>query len=483
MSDPQHHSQMNLEFGREIEVIESGFSFHPIVVFELEIDGHVYMYSEGGNLEIYMIGGVLEDQTSIAELNDELTDECMVNVGEFDVFEAGTDAIQGITGFLNEIRFSNAEEEGRGYALICSPYLNQFFFILVIANTEFWQTQGAEVFSHLKSQISFNRLPSRKIDEKVIDKHPDLTIETYETIQPGDDFFLTIERGDVSLLLAARSLTVDEEILITRIIAPGEKPLYQFDPDTKVLSSSITEYTLTSDNGEVVFYYPRSSLQQLTPGRYQFNFRTGSGKSIDEIQIVIRSGRALETQKIDFNLWYALDDAHLPDSEAQVQFEAALSQTLKDKLAPLSIMPGKIAGFHPAPDELESFMSIDVDTDLADCSYLIADTISNSRAINIGFVEQITKTTGETTELVDAISSGSPGMLMTAGSPHACIMVRWTAYQDQLERLVEEILQQVIVFCGIELRDIETSAEGAAPLLNKEIAWRLRRHPVFFEAD
>ena len=483
MSDPQHYSQTNLEFGGEIEITESGFSFHPIVGFELEIDGSVYMYSEGGNLEIYMIGGALEDQTSIAELNDELTEECMVNVGDFDVFEAGTDAIHGITGFLNEIRFSNAEEEGRGYALICSPYLNQFFFILVIANTEFWQTRGAEVFSHLKSHISFHRLSSKETDEKTVDKHPDLTIETYETIQPGDDFFLTIERGDVSLLLAAHSLTVEEKIIITRIIAPGEKSLYQFDPETETFSSSITDHPLTSDNGEVVFYYPRSSLQQLTPGRYQFNFRTASGKPIHEIQIVIRTGRALEMQKLDFNLWYALDDAHLPDSEAQAQFEAALSQTLKDKLAPLSIMPGKIAGFHPAPDELESFMSIDVDTDLADCSYLIADTISNTRAINIGFVEQITKTIDGTTALVDAISSGSPGMLMSSGSPHACIMFRWTAYQDQLERLVEEILQQVIIFCGIEISDIETSAESTAPLLNKEVAWRLRRHPVFYNAD
>lgn len=120
--------ESHLQFNEEIEMTESGFSFCPIAGFELEIDGSVYMYSEDGNLEINLCGGELNNETSIAELNDELTSDFIENVDEFSLFEAGKDTIQGITGFLNEIRFVNAEEDGIGRALICSPFINQYFF-------------------------------------------------------------------------------------------------------------------------------------------------------------------------------------------------------------------------------------------------------------------------------------------------------------------------------------------------------------------
>ena len=477
------YPQLHLEFGQEIEIADSGFSFHPIEGFELEIDGSVYMYSEYANIEIYMLGGDLEDSISIAELNDELTAECMEDVGEFDVYESGPGTIQGITGFLNEIHFSNAEEEkGLGVAFICSPHINQFFFILVIANADFWQEQGLSIFNSMKTQVSFQRLFRPEVENKKMDKHADLTIESYETIDPDDDFVLSIERGDVSLLLAAHSLTADEVITITEITAPGGKPIHQYTPENEDFNISNTQ-SFVSNHGEVVFFYPRTNLQQLIPGHYQFRFKTVSGKPIQEIQIIIRSGRALETQKLDFNLWYATEDSRLLDPEAQAEFEAELYQVLQEKMAPLNITPGKIAGFHPAPDELESFMSVNADTDLADCSYMIAESISNMRAINVGFVEHIIRDGAETIEEVDAISCGAPGMIMASGSPHACILVRFPAYQDNIDLLVDAILQQVIIFCGIDVSDIETQPDSSVIILNKEVAWRLRRHPVFYDAD
>ena len=151
--DPKQ--QPEFEFGPEIEVEESGFSFQPITGFELEIDGSVYMYSDDGNLEISLVGGVLEDDHSIADLNDDLAGEFMENFDSFKLIESGTDNIQNITGFLNRIEFVNAEEEGLGFAMICSPYVNQYFFILVITSAEYWHNFGQAIYEALKSRIRF----------------------------------------------------------------------------------------------------------------------------------------------------------------------------------------------------------------------------------------------------------------------------------------------------------------------------------------
>ena len=98
-SDPnQTHTNLH-QFGRETVLEDAGFSFHPILDLELEIDGSVYMYSEEGNLEIYLIGGALDDGLSITDLNHKLTADVMEHLGEYDWQDAGTDTIQGISGF------------------------------------------------------------------------------------------------------------------------------------------------------------------------------------------------------------------------------------------------------------------------------------------------------------------------------------------------------------------------------------------------
>lgn len=219
-SDNQTNPEIVLQFGEEMILEEAGFSFRPIIGFELEVDGSVYMYSDDGNLEISLVGGEIDNQTSITELNDQLAADFMVNFDQFELIEAGKNTIQGITGFLNEIHFVNAEEEGFGKALICSPHINQFFFLLVISSAEYWLNQGQEVFSALKSQIHFHPQfnPAGTIIER--DVHTDLTIETYESITSEEDIVITIEKGDLSLLMAARATAIHDEISLIEICAP-----------------------------------------------------------------------------------------------------------------------------------------------------------------------------------------------------------------------------------------------------------------------
>jgi len=233
----------NLDFGHEIEMEDAGFAFRPIEGFELEIDESIYMYSEGGNVEIFMLGGLIEGDVSIAELNDSLAADFMRNVGEYDLVEAGKDTIQGITGFMDDIHFSNADEEGGGKALICSPYINQYFFILVVTSADYWQKEGQQLFDAVKDQVHFHPLLTQNNDEKIIQKHPDLTLETYQDILPDEDFLLTIEKGDSSFLLAARTFTADEQVAIAEIVGPGEQQLYTYDPQSGQFSSSIAPPT------------------------------------------------------------------------------------------------------------------------------------------------------------------------------------------------------------------------------------------------
>jgi hypothetical protein len=48
--------------------------------------------------------------------------------------------------------------------------------------------------------------------------------------------------------------------------------------------------------------------------------------------------------------------------------------------------------------------------------------------------------------------------------------------------LAEAIIQQLIIFSGIETQDTGQPENQPGLILNREIAWRMRRHPLFYDA-
>lgn len=468
-----------IQFGAEIDVEDGGFIFRPIQGFELEIDGSVYMYSEDGNVEISLVGGELKNSTSIAELNDLLASEFMQNFDEYHVEDAGTDAIQEITGFLNELHFTNAEEEGQGLALTCSPHINQYFFILVISSADHWESQGNAVFDALKSQIRFYPRFRPEEDENQVDEFADLTFETFQDFHREDEFSLHVEKGDVSLLLAARSQDPFSQVRLMDVVAPGGQSLYHYDAETGQLESNFCSKPITGEHGELCLFYPRINNQALQPGDYRFRFETAEHTDLEEVHVVIRSGRALDTQAIDLNFWTAVSDERFNDPVKTDAFFSAIREGLNHFLTPLSLKCGKVCLIQAAPDEMTTFSTVRVEDDLADCSYMIANSITNPRALNVGIVEHIQKQEGDELLELDAISSGIPGMIMAPASPHACVLLSWSALSADLKRLVQTIIEQLVNFSGID----NPLEKGQALNLNREIAWRLRRHPLFYDAD
>ena len=471
------------QFGREINIEGSGFSFHPIFGFELEIDGSVYMYSECGSVEIFMTGGLLEDETSITELTNTLTSEFMENVGAFELIESDKDVINGTTGFLNEIHFSGGEEEGKGCVWTCKPYDHQFFCMLMIANAEYWQLHGESLFEDLKSQVNLSSLFQAENYPSGDHQYPDLSIETYQAISADDNFVVRIKKGDFSFLLASRTETTDQSIVITEILSPDGTCLYHYEPDSDDLSSTICNQPLTSTNGEVCFFYPRSGAQQIKAGDYQFTFDTSGSSRIQELKIIIRRGRALDLQKIDLNFWFASERPSFIEPTYLDHFEANIRQALEQQLSPVNLSPGIIECFQPAMEEIASFSSINLDKDLGDCSYMMAESVNNKRALNIGLVDHIIDSKTALDGEVDAISSGIPGMILSPGSPHTCIMICWPTFEEDIHSLAGAIIQQLIVFSGIDTKDIQPQESGSPFILNQEVAWRLRRHPLFYDAD
>ena len=81
--------------------------------------------------------------------------------------------------------------------------------------------------------------------------------------------------------------------------------------------------------------------------------------------------------------------------------------------------------------------------------------------------------------IFSVISSGIPGMIMAPASPHACVLLSWSALSADLKRLVQAIIEQMVNFSGID----NPLEKGQALTLNREIAWRLRRHPLFYDAE
>jgi len=471
-----------LRYGEEITMTQCGFSFQPIIGLELEIDGRVYMYSDDENLEIILQGGSLEDNASITEINDLLAAEALGNVDRFELIEAGTDVIQGVRGFLNEVYYVDAGEEGVGRALICSPHLNQYFFLLITASIDYWENQGRTIFDQLKSRIQFH--PQFLADEIHHEMPPfsDLTLEIFENIDTGEDFLLTIQKGDISFLLAARSNTQEDTVTVTQIIAPNGTQIYRFDPASGEFSSALFENPLVGSHGEVCIFLPRDNQNPLVPGPYSFSFETRSGAGLLEVQVILRSGRVLEMQTLDFNFWLAVEDDRFYDQDNLDQLENEIAVALEEKMLPFNLRPGKIEFIHPAMDELEAFSSINVKTDLADCSYMISENIRNTRALSAGLVNKIYDGDPDAEVEIAAISSGSPGMIMASTSPHSCIILEWPTFQNEITKFADAIMEQLIIFSGIDTR--ATQSQGFDGLrLNHEIAWRICRHPLFYEAD
>jgi hypothetical protein len=188
----------------------------------------------------------------------------------------------------------------------------------------------------------------------------------------------------------------------------------------------------------------------------------------------------LDLQKLDLNLWLAVDHELFNEPEHLNQFEANLRRALAEKMTPMNLTPGKIESYHPAPDELESFACINLDTDLADCSYIIAESVENGRALNIGVVERITQGSPAVDAHTLAMSAGFPGMILSPVSPHACILVNYSAFEADYSGLAQAILEQLIHFCG----SLPQGSQPGQPLdINRDLVWRLRRHPLFYDAD
>ncbi len=484
IQNPDQNEFINedIQFGEEITIMQGGFSFQPVVGLELEIDDMVYMYSDDGNLEISLMGGALEDKASIAEINDSLAAKVLGNVDRFELIEAGTDSIQGVRGFLNKVNYVDADQAGIGLALICSPFLNQFFFMMVITSEDYWESKGHRIFTLLKETIQFH--PQFMTDElqKELGSYSDLMVETYEFINPEVDFMLSIEKGDISFLLAARAYSENDLVRLTQLSAPDGTLMYQYNPETGDFSSTIYEEPLIGKYGEVSIFFPRDNQKALTAGSYIFDFSTQSGKGLQEIQVVLRRGPVVELQALDFNFWLAVDEDIFYNQQSLDQLEQDIFSELKQKLNPYNLMPGKIEFVHPAMDELEAFSSINIQTDLADCSYMISENVNNPRGLNIGLVAYIYDGDPETGSKIHAVSSGSPGMIMSTTSPHSCILLEWPAFKDDLPGLVDALLEQLIIFSGIDTRGVQSSMEQGLHF-NHEITWRIRRHPLFYDAN
>ena len=50
--------------------------------------------------------------SSITDLNAQLTAEVMEHLGDYTLQDLGTDTVHNVSGFINEIHFSTSEDDG-----------------------------------------------------------------------------------------------------------------------------------------------------------------------------------------------------------------------------------------------------------------------------------------------------------------------------------------------------------------------------------
>ncbi len=470
----------DLKFEAEIQIEEAGFSFCPISGFELELDGAVYMYSEDGNLEISLMGGKLDNEISIAEYNNELAEAFMESFDSFELIEAGTDTIQDVTGFIDNINFSHAGEIGAGKTLICSPHYNQFFFMLIIATKDYWEQKGHKIFDALKEKIHFHPQFTSETEDETEEKHPDLTVETYERLSIEDDFLLNIEESDQSILLTAHTLSPTGSLWLSEVNLQNGKQLYHFDPARDMFKSLMSRSPYRSEHGELCIYWPQDKNRRLEIGTYAFTFDT-QDDDLQEIHVIIRSGPIRPQQYLDINIWLASEDPAFEDSDFLDAYDKKIRQAIQPKLAATGLILGQVRYVHPAPDEISTFSHINIQTDFTDCSYMIAESISNGRALNVGLVDSLTQPKDESTEEILSFSTGRPGTILAPESPNACILLNWQALKDKEDRMAELLIMELVRFCGIENQAQHTTPDKMS--LAPNTVWALHRHPIFYNPD
>ncbi len=251
----------------------------------------------------------------------------------------------------------------------------------------------------------------------------DLRILDLGAHPPVADLVVTVEPGDVSLLVWARASDPQDEVAIAGITDPAGERIYDLDLDSFEVFGGVFNAPLV-DLHEVAVALPIDDDAPLLPGDYVFEVDALT----DEIAAsgaVVRRGDATGRQALDVRIVVATTSADLAGADRRARFAGEVRATGEALLDPHGIDIGAIDFVDAPPAFVDSYADLvadESDTDQRELCLALQDVLPPARAVDLVVIDRMVDLADDS-GTIEGNAAGLPGVVLTPGAVTSCVVV------------------------------------------------------------
>ncbi|MEZ0395958.1 MAG: hypothetical protein ABWK53_05980 [Anaerolineales bacterium] len=148
----------SINLGTRITIPQGGFSFRPVIGYEVEAESDTVYITSPDQHVITMFAGTYDTSASndLNQVSQDFLDVLrsdmpdMITNPSWNIFVGGTQALAtDLSGTLNGA-------ETRGRIVVAIPYDNQYFFAICLTNgASYWESEGRAAFEAMLGSVTF----------------------------------------------------------------------------------------------------------------------------------------------------------------------------------------------------------------------------------------------------------------------------------------------------------------------------------------
>ncbi len=256
--------------------------------------------------------------------------------------------------------------------------------------------------------------PAPAADLRFVDlgSHPPVTVLT-----------VTVEPGDVSMLVWARAPGPGDEVAIARITDPSGEVIYDLDLDSFEVFGGVLNAPLV-DLHEVAVTLPIDGDTPLAPGDYTFAI-DALADEITASGAILRSGDVAGPQALDVRIVVATTNDDLADSDRRETFAAEVRATGEALLNPHGIEVGALSFLDAPADFVDRFAELEADESDEQQRELcreLGERLPPTRAVDLVVVDRVVDPSDDG-GVIEGNAAGLPGVVLTPGALTSCVVV------------------------------------------------------------
>ncbi len=251
----------------------------------------------------------------------------------------------------------------------------------------------------------------------------DLRILDLGAHPPVTELVVTVEPGDVSLLVWARAASPQDEVAIAAITDPTGERIYDLDLDSFEVFGGVFDTPLV-DLHEVAVALPIDERSDLVPGEYRFEIDALADEIVAS-GAIIRSGDVAGPQALDMRIVVATTADDLGVAARRGTFAGEVLATGEALLDPHGIEVGTISFLNAPVDFIERFAELEADesdTAQRELCRALQDLAPPARAVDLVVVDRVVDPADDG-GMIEGNAAGLPGVVLTPGAVTSCVVV------------------------------------------------------------